>query len=675
MPRQDLLALTAEDLAAMTNRGTVKRARRELEAGEPAATITESEDAVRVEWSDGIICEFPAGGTVDEAICSSGAVGISRHVVRSVLTYQVHVKSGVTDSALDATGNEAPLSHTEPWDPGTISDDALIDRFGKRSVSSARRRFDEGVLAELIRGVKPYVRFLDRPAVVRFLVPGDVRYTHSDCAESSLPEFVCHAVWVFRELEPAAHQGIVATRSSSVSVPTTHLDQIEELVAELCLDGIAQLSPTWQARSTRCEQACRDAGLVWPAELIADMTEQSAAYRRHDALFDPLDLTRFVGELLVRCDAIRSGQTAVPRLLVQGSASDRTTELAGTRLIGLGCDAHTGAGATTITAYVQDADTGVMMACSRAFAESDDDEPKAYDKLAGTMIYKGNSVSQFGSGQLLIKSGKRTAGHNLKLPRTAGTVTVNRQSYAWEHLRPPHFVESFAEIRSRLELLPPACLRPRRPTENIFVCPVRGLTDTGFDSVGQQLTGRLHDADRETALLRHRFTSRGRKGFELLASRLGEHGEDVCFVSGQMSLSPQGVIVRPLSVVFDSANGRYAVQPWGDAKADVPEGADFSNAIDGHFSPLTDFRSRWNAAAAELLVRGIRQADLASARTWKELANDAATIGFARFVAGIRALAGQLEQHAQTLRGNAQPAAPLLSTQLLLLTLIDDLST
>ena len=34
MPRPDLLALSPDDLAVLTNRGTVKRAQRELESGE-----------------------------------------------------------------------------------------------------------------------------------------------------------------------------------------------------------------------------------------------------------------------------------------------------------------------------------------------------------------------------------------------------------------------------------------------------------------------------------------------------------------------------------------------------------------------------------------------------------------------------------------------------------------
>lgn len=89
MPRTDLLALTPEDLATLTNRGTVKRAQKELRTPEISCEVADDPagDLVFV-WSDGVICRFPAGKSIQDAVCSSGLVGISRHVVRSVLAYQ-----------------------------------------------------------------------------------------------------------------------------------------------------------------------------------------------------------------------------------------------------------------------------------------------------------------------------------------------------------------------------------------------------------------------------------------------------------------------------------------------------------------------------------------------------------------------------------------------------------
>src|SRR6185369_7132363 len=89
MPRADLIALTPDDLATLTNRGTVKRAQKELEEGANKYEIKDNVGGdLVIAWSDGVSCRFPAGKTVHEAICSSGALGISRHIIRSVLAYQ-----------------------------------------------------------------------------------------------------------------------------------------------------------------------------------------------------------------------------------------------------------------------------------------------------------------------------------------------------------------------------------------------------------------------------------------------------------------------------------------------------------------------------------------------------------------------------------------------------------
>ena len=46
--RTDLLALSDDDLVALTNRGTVKRARAEVEAGAPSVELAESGELARL---------------------------------------------------------------------------------------------------------------------------------------------------------------------------------------------------------------------------------------------------------------------------------------------------------------------------------------------------------------------------------------------------------------------------------------------------------------------------------------------------------------------------------------------------------------------------------------------------------------------------------------------------
>ena len=99
MARSDLLALDADELASLTNRGTVKRAVRELESGEPEFSIKENKKGLVVSWSDGITCTFPPDKPIKDAVCSSGSLGISRHIVRSVLAYQQVQAVGANESA------------------------------------------------------------------------------------------------------------------------------------------------------------------------------------------------------------------------------------------------------------------------------------------------------------------------------------------------------------------------------------------------------------------------------------------------------------------------------------------------------------------------------------------------------------------------------------------------
>lgn len=161
MLRSDLMALTADDLATLTNRGTVKRAQKELEAGEVTCEIRDEPGGGLVfAWSDGITCRFPPGQAVHEAVCSSGAAGITRHIVRSVLAYQrAGLDRQTTSEPADAgsarqDGNrlqeDLPDAETascfvagEIWDPGQISDDDLLARFRSAAVTKARKRFEQ----------------------------------------------------------------------------------------------------------------------------------------------------------------------------------------------------------------------------------------------------------------------------------------------------------------------------------------------------------------------------------------------------------------------------------------------------------------------------------------------------------------------------------------------------
>ena len=202
MPRADLLALTPDDLAASTNRGTVKRAQREIEGDEVSAELAEAEDGtVTAKWSDGVICLLPGGTVLAASRCSCPATELCRHVVRTVLAYQKNAK------------HSEPSGVPDVWNPGDIVEDDLAKYFKPAILNQALRQFQNGLLIEVLRGSKPTARFHDLGCTLRFQVPGDVRYVHCDCAAEPPCVHVPLAIWAFRRL-PATFSDRLSERQT-----------------------------------------------------------------------------------------------------------------------------------------------------------------------------------------------------------------------------------------------------------------------------------------------------------------------------------------------------------------------------------------------------------------------------------------------------------------------------
>ena len=126
MPRDDLRRLTPDDLAALTNRGTVKRAQRELESGEVSGELDEAADGTVVaKWSDAVVCTLPGGKTVSDARCTCPATELCRHAVRTVLAYQARATAVAPELAERvARGGGGQAFRAFPGAPGFLRDSA-----------------------------------------------------------------------------------------------------------------------------------------------------------------------------------------------------------------------------------------------------------------------------------------------------------------------------------------------------------------------------------------------------------------------------------------------------------------------------------------------------------------------------------------------------------------------
>lgn len=701
-PRADLMALTPDDLASLSNRGIVKRAQKELESDQMSFVIHEGHQCLRVEWSDGIVCQFPSGKSLHEAVCSSGTVGISRHIIRSVLAYQAKYRGAVATQVDDViSGGEHPDS-TMPtaanpggaappagtWNPGTISDDDLLAHFRKPAILQARKRFEEGILVELSRGVKPVAHFLDEGCTVRFMVPGDLRYISADCAESLLPTWVPLAVWAFRELPDDRLAGLVSRSQFQWPVPQEQLSRLDDLLAELFLEGLHAISETWSQRLARLELSLRTQGLIWPAELVSDLLQQFEMYRQHDARFEPQQVVQLLGELTARSRAIQNNPLTVPQPLIRGTKSDRATEIAGGRMIGVGISVRRRKRHTVLSTYLQDSDSGSLAAVERTFVDPDPQSgnlPRSFTDLAGTILVRGVSLASLATSQLLLKSGKRTPGGQLILPRVAANLVTNPQSFQWEQLKAPLAVDNFAQLYARLELLPPSCLRPGRCTENLHVVPVEGATETRFDVSQQQLTAKLQDTEGQFAEVVCPYHSRADDAFNSLYQSLCDRGNDLRFVSGHVRISGRKLQFRPIALIFESERGRQAILPYvrdvtcrkiadsSDDSAVLPTrpvrrdgslSAEENHRANQDSTYLADFLSEFEDRLGELMVTGLRNSQ---PEIWNELVRSGQQLGLVRWTRPLAQLALALANLRNDLRRSSTQDAIREVTELCLL--------
>jgi len=688
MPRQDLLALTLDDLVVLSNRGLVKRASKELETGELSFELIEDDaGTVTLQWSDDIQCVLPGNSTVSNSQCSCSATTICRHLIRSVLAYQqaataqVETQESPVDSphlpicplspegAPSSPSPHPPIPPSLPWNPGNITDEELAKHYKKAVLSRIRQSFESGHVIELIRTDKPTAQFHTLSFTLRFLVPGDIRYTHCDCAESAPCSHVPLAVWAFRLLKDEQLGGVVSSNTSPLPIPISLLDEIERALEELAESGIANSSQAEIARFRRLEARCREDNLVWLAEIIAELLQEHDRYISHDARFSPTRVVELVGELCIRCDAIRNDTGAVPQLFIRGSSADQLTEMGAARLVGLGCGVRVNRRSVTLSAYLQDTDSGTVIAICRDFINPTDDansSPKTFWQLAQTPVMKGISLASLGAGQLLIKGGKRSPNYQFILGRAK--ATANPQTFNWESLRAPVLAENFREIYTRLSTLPPASLRPRRLTENFYVCAIANVEAVEFSPAEQLVSTSLLDRKGDRATLIHPYTSRTQEGTEALFSTLQKlPPETLRFVAGQVYLGSTGLVIMPISLVFQQGATRTILQPWIE-KEEAQEHTSTGKYLTTH-SPLPITQSQTTSdslasfsgqvidAISELFLTGLQRASEPTTRYWQQLHRFGASLGFVRLLDPIVRLVEMLEQKSKSIHWDGQSAA------------------
>ncbi len=546
-----------------------------------------------------------------------------------------------------------PLVSNISWNPGTITDEVLQQHYSKSVLTKLRSQFESGQVIGVTTGPKPIAHLHNFSLNLRFLVPEDIRYTHCDCNETAPCSHIPLAVWAFRQLSPDQTHSLVSTGSPR-EIAIDLLDDLETHLAELADCGIAGMNQNLRDRFARLEQRCRQGELIWIAEILLDLLNAFDYYRQHDAQFDIEQVVQNIAELLIRSDALRNHKIVnnpIPQLFIQGTTQDSTTTLGSARLIGLGCGVTLTRKGATLTAYLQDTDSGTVVAIPRHFSDPDDQPAKDFYQLAETSITKGFRLSAIGSGQILIKGAKRTPSYRL-IPGRA-PISLNPQAFQWEKIRSPLLVTDFTELTTHLQDLPPAELRPRRVTERLHVLEIAAVESIEYDRVSQTLQAIVTDKSDHTATIIHAYSHRGRHGVEAAIAQLSN---GLKYISAQVSLSHRGLILEPIAFVFESGPTRQILQPWI-----APPTHNVTETTTTHQKPpintIPSYISDLTQALQDLWLVGLARSDHQS---WQQLQTTAQAIGFHQLLLNIDRLTETLSAKPHTLNWSSQSAQTAL---------------
>ena len=526
MTRADLLALDTDALAALANRGLVKRAARELDAGAVPDLSADDDGTVRGRFADGVEVVFPVGAGLDTASCTCPATGVCRHRIGLVLAYQ---------------RQSTPVEVTEEWSPGSVDDETLRRVLGVRTVTSARRRFTAGYSAHVRRDTPPRVELAT--CTVRFLVPGELGYAHTDADGHERGEAIALAVWAFR----AADERAPDAREVRLDLGTpedgdTGLETAVSVATELLWEGAMHAGPVLGAALRRTCRRVADDGLHWPAGALDDLAGQLEAYAARGARYEAARYASLLTEIHARQRAAAAGGL---RSQILGGDEPGRTPLRRVRLVGLGCRIGGTLDERVADVFFAHAGDGTVLVLRRRWDVTPDESPTGHE-LAGRRV-AGTALGALAVSNLVSESASRSASRVVHVaPGRVAKTTVTPVGDAWSELPPSLLVRDLQAVSRALSDLPPRLVRARVEAEHVRVVEIAEVRSIGYHPGDQRLDAVIADAAGATATVTAEYRAHSPGALDALAAALSAAPR---FVTGSLHRGRGTLLIDPIAVL------------------------------------------------------------------------------------------------------------------------------
>ncbi|MER6362698.1 hypothetical protein [Kitasatospora sp. NPDC001527] len=600
--RTDLLALDTDTLAALANRGLVKRAAREVAAGDGPLPELDPNGTLRGTCPDGNTVVLPPGTGLDGGSCTCGAPGVCRHRIALVLAHQHAAADGPTPPGPAPGGGPATSGAPAPapmWSPGALDDEALTAAVGARAVAAARRTLARGCTARLhhARPDDPQPVAELAACTVRFPVPGELGFAVTDAAQDRRGEMIALAVWAFRAADGRPTVTLGDPSAPDPGIPAV-LDTALDLARDLLLDGAVHAGPVLTASLHRVRGELADRSLHWPADLVADLIGQLDAYASRSADHRPGETALLLAELHARHRA--AARPGASRSEILGVRETAETPLRRVRLTALGCRIRGTATTRSAEIYLAHPAAGTVLVLRRGWDVPADGSPPTGHALGARRI-AGHRLDALARGNVVSESAVRSAARELRLGRgraAAGTVTPVGGS--WTDLPAPLLLTDLDAHLRTLEGRPPWLIRPRIAAESLHVVRLSAVEGIRYDAGEQRLEAPVRDAVGNPATLAATHDPVCPGSLDALAAALGSGAVThvsavVRRAAGRTVLEPAALLAGDTVIVPDLApgTGSTALSPAAPPPAD-PAAADLAEAL---------------AALADTAHRGLRHPD------------------------------------------------------------------
>jgi hypothetical protein len=615
--RADLLALTEESLAALANRGIVRRATREISEGAGPALDVDPDDQVTARFPDGVVTTLPTGATLEAARCACRASGVCRHKVAAVLAYQ-HSQQPPTD---------APA--VEAWSPAEFTDEALEAVLGARVMAVARQSFRVGYRARVRRpnagAPEPAVEL--GSCTVRFLVPHEIGYAHLDAVRGARDDAVALAVWAFRAADATnptagAVELDVGGSTAEVIVDSQIRSGVEpalELLDDLLADGASHTGASIAGALSRVRRDLERSNLRWPIDVVDAISDQLDAYRVRSARYGAERFAGLLAELAARHRCV-AGRGASLRSQVLGTEEAAETALRRLRLTGIGCRIGGDTDSRSVRIYLVHGEAGAVLVLDKTWELAEGESPTGRD--LGDRRLSGSTVGSLAGGNVVTESAMRSARRAVRIAsnRVAKT-TVARSAGGWSDLPDSILVRDLRVLATRLAGLPPRIIRPRVEADLVHVVEVGEVTSLSYAPGLQQLTAQITavDGGEATVVATHRGVTPG--ALDALAAALRSQPRFISGIAyrfrGEVMIDPLAVVAGDSVIIPDIAAGEGTgdIGAMGEMERDalvralddaIEMSAEVAHRGFRHLPPT--FSSRIDRTASALRVVGLRRA-------------------------------------------------------------------